>query len=587
MSSDSDFTDIDEEEIPLSSLISSRKKGKTADGKDMYKIKGALKVPRTTTYTTQALYDQLHLSDIDLNADYQRVVKYGDDGSERRICVDGKQRLTSIYRFMDGLVNKDAFTNERFMFKETGKMKGKLLPERYRKIFCNKQIVCVEYQDLTEDDEREIFQRVQMGMALTPAEKLQAISSPTASFIRELQDQYVVDELAQTLEWDTARAGDFRGLASAVYNMNKWPALATMASLSQVEKWLRQPAELEERFCDQAHATFHIFVLLARDSQYNKAFRLTGVKKVSPVEFMAVTLLIFVYKNKLTLAQLSEAIATMRREIRASEVDIRMNARVMKQLLAFIKELNPAKLAPDPGQPPAGKLSNLKRKRTSRAQGHDDADYVPSRRPAPQQLTASQAHEPWLPPKPEPSTSRPPSGPRRPSSASYQSATPSGPRRTNNRSGTPSQATAPPSTRPSSDRLSAIKDAKDNFPPAPSPRPPPTGPALRIPSTNFVGPSRPMHSPSLPFSSHSPTLPYPTPPSTLPPPPPSIPPPPPPPARYDGLGDSLMARMMSRPMAPPQNGRDIHQQQGRPASAPGPLPQDRYGTGRGDWRGYK
>ena len=27
-----------------------------------------------------------------------------DDGSEKRICIDGKQRLTSIQRFMDGLV---------------------------------------------------------------------------------------------------------------------------------------------------------------------------------------------------------------------------------------------------------------------------------------------------------------------------------------------------------------------------------------------------------------------------------------------------------------------------------------------------
>ena len=34
----------------------------------------------------------------------------------------------------------------------------RLLPEEYRKTFANKQIVCVEYQDITDADEREIFQ---------------------------------------------------------------------------------------------------------------------------------------------------------------------------------------------------------------------------------------------------------------------------------------------------------------------------------------------------------------------------------------------------------------------------------------------
>jgi hypothetical protein len=34
----------------------------------------------------------------------------------------------------------------------------RLLPDEYRKKFANKQIVCVEYQDITDADEREIFQ---------------------------------------------------------------------------------------------------------------------------------------------------------------------------------------------------------------------------------------------------------------------------------------------------------------------------------------------------------------------------------------------------------------------------------------------
>ena len=68
-----------------------------------------------------------------------------------------------------------------------GKTARKLLPEKYRSMFENKMIVCIEYEGLSDDQEREmfqvflasqylspnflthVFQRVQMGMALTPA----------------------------------------------------------------------------------------------------------------------------------------------------------------------------------------------------------------------------------------------------------------------------------------------------------------------------------------------------------------------------------------------------------------------------------
>jgi hypothetical protein len=51
-------------------------------------------------------------------------------------------------------------TSERPWYKDVS-TKGasrKILPEKYRKMFRNKQIVCVEYQDITDSDEHEIFQ---------------------------------------------------------------------------------------------------------------------------------------------------------------------------------------------------------------------------------------------------------------------------------------------------------------------------------------------------------------------------------------------------------------------------------------------
>jgi hypothetical protein len=56
-------------------------------------------------------------------------------------------------------------TGDKLWFKEsvsgaTGSRgaRRKMMPEKYRKVFCNKQVVCVEYHEISEEDEREVFQ---------------------------------------------------------------------------------------------------------------------------------------------------------------------------------------------------------------------------------------------------------------------------------------------------------------------------------------------------------------------------------------------------------------------------------------------
>jgi hypothetical protein len=54
-------------------------------------------------------------------------------------------------------------TNEKLWYKEVSSgsktvRPRKILSEKYRRLFANKQIVCVEYHDITGGDEREIFQ---------------------------------------------------------------------------------------------------------------------------------------------------------------------------------------------------------------------------------------------------------------------------------------------------------------------------------------------------------------------------------------------------------------------------------------------
>lgn len=294
-----------------------------------------------------------------------------EDGTETKVCIDGKQRLTSIQKFMDGLIaHKDPLTNEKLYYTDltAGSSKNvrpkRLLPEKYRRLFANKQIVCVEYQDITDRDEREIFQRVQLGMALTPAEKLQVINTPRARFVRELQQQFLKesDALAgEYLEWDRTRGSDFRCIAQTVFTLDNFgPAMKNVGTIPRIEKWLGEGGNFSSTFRDQVIKTFRLFAELAMDNTLGKCLRDESYSggKVSPVEFVCIGLLIGVHgvgvigssgsgsaggRKTMSLQDLSTAIGQMRDGVREEHRDIRLNDRVSKTLLEFIRSLFPQK----------------------------------------------------------------------------------------------------------------------------------------------------------------------------------------------------------------------------------------------------
>lgn len=117
-----------------------------------------------------------------------------------------------------------SISNKRYWYKDGPGAKRTMLPKQYMQAFANKQITCVEYDCLTDDQEREIFQRVQLGVALTPAERMQAITGPRASVIREVQSKVIGEEgFGDNLDWGRARGRDFQCLASIVYLIENHP----------------------------------------------------------------------------------------------------------------------------------------------------------------------------------------------------------------------------------------------------------------------------------------------------------------------------------------------------------------------------
>ncbi len=273
----------------------------------------------------------------------------------------------------------------------------------------------MEYQDITPANEREIFQVCTQNKSVPQndltlssesptgngphpcrfaipfidrrastsssciSEKLQAITGPQADFVRDLLDTYVVDQLAADISWDVSRANDFRGLATAVYCISRWPHLSTLPTLNVLESWLQEPDDLDDEFCEDVRDTYRIFCALTKDAKLKQVFWMPGIKKVAPMEVLAIAILIHANKKKMSMAQLSEAIGLMRVDIRKTEKDIRQNSRMFKLVLTFLKDLRPSMLKANGDVPATRQQRTGKRKRTAKSPSESEGESDCSR----------------------------------------------------------------------------------------------------------------------------------------------------------------------------------------------------------------
>jgi hypothetical protein len=139
------------------------------------------------------------------------------------------------------------------------------------------------------------------------------------------------------------------------------------------------------------HNTYRVFVDLVHDPVLKEVFG--APTRVSPIEFIMISLLIAVHKDQLTPVQLSTAIGLMRADARAKHVDIRMNGRVAKTMVEFIRGYKASKSNRHDGGEAASLLAGTKRKRDEDRYSKMDAD-VNMRPPAPPEDRAINSTQP-------------------------------------------------------------------------------------------------------------------------------------------------------------------------------------------------
>ncbi|ESK89895.1 hypothetical protein Moror_810 [Moniliophthora roreri MCA 2997] len=412
-----------EEERSQNPSTASTKPQVVAETDEGYELKDSLVEPSGGLYTTRELYDKLQDRSIELRADYQRSDVWNDErrialidsilrnfyippvifsvskeegGSTIWTCMDGKQRLTSIKRFMDGEIpHRDHITRENLFFKHNphvkhgaGKKK-KLLPQRYRDIFLRKRLFCVQYHSLDFSQEQEIFQRVQLGMPLTFAEILNVNFSPRATLARELvetvfpHDHGIAD--IRSIPINTSRSKGYQIMVQALCVLSRWdsydepgsdiPGLfgnppqtawlrqtitrryaAKMKGKGKAEKTMDedgdsdgdeeeeyeevQPVPVTEEFRERVKAAADMLVKMAKDPARAALFaKYSFSSTVSPMAFIGWIILAYHVQQTLSEKQLHNLFLVMRIQLHnAHSGEVKTNSRCGETLMTFIME---------------------------------------------------------------------------------------------------------------------------------------------------------------------------------------------------------------------------------------------------------
>lgn len=369
-----DYSDIDE-------LVSDEDEDiKPTDVRSI--LKGGLTQPMHGYITMHYLHELCHTGQVDLNPSYQREVVWpeqkmigliqslflnyhvppvlfaitvNENGEELHTCIDGKQRCTSILNFMDGKIPfVSPHTKEKYWYSMYGtKKRGLQLPEALKRKFNLSKLSSVEYRDITDMQQRDIFQRVQLGVSLSSAEKLQAIPGPWPTWVVELIKKYVLEPYTlgdkNVLDWELRRGRPFQNIAGFIILAHD-PDLVSVPAFKQIQTFFARGDSPDRHFKRKVEMTLSLFVNTATD-HFEQSFGVVQAR-VAPVEFVYVALLIFTRMGIFSISRLASYIGEMRVHIRQAKghVDVRSNGRVSKDFADYVRSL-PKK--PFPNERPA------------------------------------------------------------------------------------------------------------------------------------------------------------------------------------------------------------------------------------------
>ncbi|KAF5873109.1 uncharacterized protein Bfra_008386 [Botrytis fragariae] len=340
-------------------------------------VKRSLRMLYNTIVKGNLVVDGIFHSPIVLNV--QTIINKLKDGRKEvkhmRICVDGKQRLTSLFKFMSGEIGffDNSHPPKKWYYCHpttngvlTPSSNRNICPDGLKKFFDDKVFCCYEYDHLTQETEETMFQLVQRGIALSPAEKMRAMSTEWARFTRIYEDDYaMVINLSKQ-----SRASGFRliltiftmiqeVLSGATNGRRKKTVPSLQASPQALMRVLEDPEPISMGLKLAFKDVFDRFESLIKlsstklpDGQYElqknsvfdpapeflKEADINHVRTFSPLELVATGILISYHKDRRSDDVLLSDIKSLRCFLRLKHKDLRVNAQCWATAWEFISE---------------------------------------------------------------------------------------------------------------------------------------------------------------------------------------------------------------------------------------------------------
>lgn len=203
-----------------------------------------------------------------------------------------------------------------------------------------------EYNNLTAEQEEDLFARVQMGMQLTLAEKMRASTGPWQELARLFVEDFPT---VYSLMKDRARSKDFQLTLSCFSQIvecmhptaaNGVPTLKT--NFTHLPKLLGNRSAADDGIKSHLASVWNTLkdlIEIDPDTFTNGDKYLRGVQTFAPVEMVAVTVLISMHSETRNNRLLIGDIQAMRTAVRENFVDLRLNATVWKWFWEYIDEL--------------------------------------------------------------------------------------------------------------------------------------------------------------------------------------------------------------------------------------------------------
>jgi len=232
-----------------------------------------------------------------------------------------------------------------FVDKGAGKTPKRVLSSTTKSRFLQTEILCVEYDSLGPEQEEDLFSRVQLGVPLTPAEKLKASTGEWQTFASDVESTYanlmnsrnlypnppkIPVLILSNIGVDNKRARSFQLVLQIFKQMTYYeegkPATFNSGPAA-LKKFCQNESLLTSEFRREVTRVFNTYAEILE--QFPKTFENHDYRiaaKYSPIEFVAMALLIYIHPERQNIALLSGDILALRSFVRETRQDLRSNS---------------------------------------------------------------------------------------------------------------------------------------------------------------------------------------------------------------------------------------------------------------------